>query len=143
MLFRSTGVYVLPDGAGNAMASVAAASYTVRFAPGKAPDIDMPQALSRFLEKERILIIKEGKKGPREVDIRPGIYVCRWEQDALQLLVDASSAGNIKPVQILEALLGDNGQTLAENALLITREELYGAVDSAGERQLLPLGEMR
>ncbi len=140
---RITGVYVLPDGAGNAMASVAAASYTVRFAPGKAPDIDMPQALSRFLEKERILIIKEGKKGPREVDIRPGIYVCRWEQDALQLLVDASSAGNIKPVQILEALLGDNGQTLAENALLITREELYGAVDSAGERQLLPLGEMR
>ena len=79
----------------------------------------------------------------RSVDIRPGIYVCRWEQDALQLLVDASSAGNIKPVQILEALLGDNGQTLAENALLITREELYGAVDSAGERQLLPLGEMR
>ena len=43
----------------------------------------------------------------------------------------------------MEALLGDNGQTLAENALLITREELYGAVDSAGERQLLPLGEMR
>lgn len=140
---RITGVYVLPEDAGNAMASVAAAFYTVRFAPGKAPGIDMAQALPRFLEKESIIITKEGKRGPREVDIRPGIYSCHWEQDALHLLVDASSAGNIKPAQILEALLRDYNETLAENALLITREELYGAVDSAGERRLLPLGEIQ
>ena len=140
---RITGVYVLPEEAGNAMASVAAASYTVRFAPGKAPGIDMTQVLPRFLEKESIIITKEGKRGPREVDIRPGIYSCHWEQDALHLLVDASSAGNIKPAQILEALLRDYDETLAENALLITREELYGAVDSAGERRLLPLGEIQ
>lgn len=140
---RITGVYVLPEKAGNAMASVAAASYTVRFAPGKAPNIDMAQVLPRFLEKESIMITKEGKKGPREVDIRPGIYSCHWEQDTLQLLVDASSAGNIKPIQIVEALLKDNDQTLAENALLITREELYGAMDSVGERRLLPLGEIQ
>lgn len=140
---RITGVYVLPEEAGNAMASVAAASYTVRFAPGKAPGIDMAQVLPRFLEKESILITKEGKRGPREVDIRPGIYSCHWERDALHLLVDASSAGNIKPAQILEALLRDYNETLAENALLITREELYGAVDSAGERRLLPLGEIQ
>ncbi len=139
---RVTAVYILPEKAGNAMASVAAASYTVRFAPGKAPDIDMAQALPRFLEKESILITKEGKKGTREVDIRPGIYSCRWEDDALHLLVDASSAGNIKPVQIVEALLREYHKTLAENALLITREELYGAVDLAGERRLSPLGEI-
>ncbi|MDE7113969.1 MAG: TIGR03936 family radical SAM-associated protein, partial [Acetatifactor sp.] len=102
---RITGVCVLPEEAGNAMASVAAASYTVRFAPGKAPGIDMTQVLPRFLEKESILITKEGKRGPREVDIRPGIYSCHWEQDALHLLVDASSAGNIKPAQIMDSLL--------------------------------------
>lgn len=140
---RILGVCILLEKAGNAMASVAAASYTVRFAPGKAPKTDMAKALPEFLAKEHILITKEGKRGLREVDIRPGIYSCRWEADALHLLVDASSAGNIKPIQIVEALLKDCHESLMENALSITREELYGAVDDpAGARRFLPLGEM-
>lgn len=52
------------------------------------------------------------------------------------LLVDASSAGNIKPIQVVEALFAENGDPLPENALMVNREETYLRSD-AGE--LLPL----
>ena len=39
--------------------------------------------------------------------------------------MDASSAGNIKPIQVIEALFSENGETLQENALLVNREETY------------------
>ena len=144
---------VLPDTAGNAMASVAAASYTVRFREGREPNIlkgasgvsgasvtsgtswtsperkSMQEAVNSFLTKDEILITKETKKGTREINLRPGIYELTWEEDAFYMLVDASSAGNIKPIQVITALLADCGEILQENALLITREDVFTKVD--------------
>lgn len=132
-------VCVLPENAGNAMASVAAASYTVRFVEGREPSFDIGKALWEFLERDEILITKEGKKGPREVNIRPGIYTCTYENGEFHLLLDASSAGNIKPVQVIEALLRANGESLKENALRITREETYTDIGTSDEKRLVPL----
>ena len=47
------------------------------------------------------------------------------KSEKLYLLVDASSAGNIKPIQVIEALFSENGETLQEIALLVNREETY------------------
>ena len=135
-------VWVLPENAGNAMASVSAASYTVSFVPGREPVCDIEAKLPAFLAKESIMIIKEGKKGPREVNIRPGIYECTYEENTFHFLVDASSAGNIKPIQIIEALLAECGEKLQENALRITREETYTNIGTEEERKLVPLGEI-
>lgn len=151
-------VILLPDNAGNAMASVAAASYTVRFREGREPDFwekylqtestgktNFPNfldgLLDEFLRQEHILFSKETKKGIREMDLRPGIYEFVWdrEKNAFSLLVDASSAGNIKPTQVFEALLKWQGEFLKENALLITREETYGDIGGEGIRKLVPL----
>ncbi|MDE7252188.1 MAG: TIGR03960 family B12-binding radical SAM protein [Acetatifactor sp.] len=143
---RVLEVCVLPEKAGNAMASVAAASYTVHFANRKTPKTDIARILTDFLAKKEVFITKEGKKGPRQVNIRPGIYECSWEnagKDAyLRLMVDASSAGNIKPVQVIEALLSEQGETLAENALLVTREETYANAGTDEEHQFVPLGQI-
>ncbi|MCM1526547.1 MAG: TIGR03960 family B12-binding radical SAM protein [Bacteroides sp.] len=139
---RITDVRVLSENAQNAMASVAAAAYTVRFAQGKAPDTDMKRAVSRLMAADSVLITKEGKKGRREVDIRPGIYACEWRDDALHLLTDASSGGNIKPSQVMEAMLSDIGISLEENALRITREETYADTGAGQTQCLVPLGEM-
>ncbi|MCM1113258.1 MAG: TIGR03960 family B12-binding radical SAM protein [Muribaculum sp.] len=136
-----TGVYELSDNAGKAMASVAAAAYTVEFVPGCALEADLAQAVEALLQKDAVYLVKEGKKGPREVDIRPGIYSCVWRDNKLHLLTDASSGGNIKPAQVVEALLRQCRTSLPENALLITREETYADVGEAGERRLIPLGE--
>lgn len=118
-------VKILPENAGNAMASVAAASYTVRFREGREPKCDIASELQKFLSRESILITKETKKGSRKLDLKEGIYKLSWKDNAFHMLICASSAGNIKPIQIIEALLAQSGETLQENALLITREDVF------------------
>ncbi len=135
-------VKVLPEGAGNAMASVAAASYTVRFREGREPAADMTVVLPGFLAKDQILITKKTKKGSREVDLKPGIYRLEWSDGAFYMLVDASSGGNIKPIQVIETLLAECGEILQENALIITREEVYANVGTEEQPKLVPLDEL-
>lgn len=131
-------VKVLPENAGNAMASVTAAAYRVRFRDGRAPAADLARALPVFLARERIPYRKETKKGVRELDLRPGIYELTWDGQTLHLLLDASSGGNIKPSQVIEALLADCHESLPENALWITREEVYTGQPGS----FVPLGEI-
>lgn len=142
-------VKILPEKAGNAMASVAAASYTVRFREDREPDfmkkfININSILAEFLDKSRILIVKETKKGVREVDLRPGIYEFLWDggKNAFSMLLDASSAGNIKPAQVFEALLSEHGECLKENALMIIREEIFTDIGEEDSRNLVSLDEI-
>lgn len=159
---------ILPEDAGNAMASVAAASYTVRFREGREPrflmdlmsahssepvgcnqineraDDSMNTVLNTFLTKKDILITKETKHGTREINLRPGIYKLTWSDNTFHMLVDASSAGNIKPGQVIEALLADSGEQLQENALLITREDVFTVTGEQkdGNKEFISLGEI-
>ena len=116
----------LPEGAGNAMASVAAAGYTVTFREDRAPSFDYKAGLERLMKQEAILIHKETKKSTLEIDLKPGIYELTVKEDgSIYMLVDASSSGNIKPIQIIEALYDAEGANLPENAIYIHREDTY------------------
>lgn len=137
-----SSVKILPDNAENAMASVAAAAYTVRFREEKRPETDIASLLPQFLAKEQILVTKETKKGSREVDLKPGIYQLSCENGVLSMLVDASSGGNIKPVQVVESILADAGEKLQENALLVTREEVYTRLETDTGFRLISLDEI-
>lgn len=137
-----TSVKILPEGAGNAMASVAAAAYTVRFREGKEPETDIAALLPDFLSREHIPVTKETKRGSREVDLRPGIYSLDASSGMVAMVVDASSGGNIKPVQVIEAILAQNGESLSEGALLITREEVYTDIGTEEERVLTALEDI-
>lgn len=116
---------VLPEGSRNAMASVAAAGYTIRFRDEKKPDFDWKEALPSFMEQPAILITKETKRSTAEVDLKQGIYEWNIKNDTLYLLLNASSSGNIKPSLIMEAFLAFMGEKLMENSLLIVREDMY------------------
>lgn len=136
---RIVSVKVLPESAGNAMASVAAASYTIRFREGCEPPFDVDCAIKKLLSQEQIPVIKETKKGVREVDLRKGIYEMRTCENSIYLMVDASSCGNIKPQQVIRALYEQNGCSLDDFGLLITREETY-TVDATSEKtEWIPL----
>ena len=141
-----TSVKVLPDTAGNAMASVAAAAYTVRFREGREPRTEIESVLQAFLVREQILVTKETKKGTRELDLKPGIYRLTYEDGAFRMLLDASSGGNIKPMQVVEAILADQGEALQENALTIVREDVYTDIgapaEGTQERKLVPLDDI-
>lgn len=134
-----TSVKILPDHAGNAMASVAAASYTVRFRQSREPKADIASLLSGFLSMERIPITKETKKGVREVDLKQGIYRLEYREGVFHMLLDASSGGNIKPMQVIQAILSQCGELLQENALEITREDVYTNEGTAEAPEYIPL----
>lgn len=139
-----TDVRILPDKAGNAMASVYSAEYTVRFRQGRKPNVDFAQAVSRLMEREEILITKVTKKGTREVNLKPGIHLLDWisQNEELHMILDASSSGNIKPIQVVEVMLESFGEQLAENALFITREEVYTNIGTVEVPIAVPLGEI-
>lgn len=145
---------VLPDTAGNAMASVAAAAYTVRFREGREPSFDWRKNLRSFYEKDSILFTKVSKKSKKgkspdqgtglamEIDLKQGIYELSPQDDGIFMLLDASSAGNIKPGMVLEAYLAEHGETLKENALLITREDTYTNTGTKEAPCFVPLNEI-
>lgn len=58
------------------------------------------------------------------------------------MILDASSAGNIKPIQVIEAMIAPYGRQLAENALQITREEVYTNIGTEDRPIAVPLGEI-
>lgn len=130
---------VLPKEAGNAMASVAAAGYTVRFREGREPAFDWQNKITSFYERESIPVTKKTKKGTMEIDLKEGLYALELRGSALYMLLNASSAGNIKPQMVIEAFLADYQDTLKENALLITREETYTNIGTADMPKFVPL----
>ncbi len=120
-------VVLLPEHSGNAMASVAAAAYTVRFREGREPSFPYLERLEEFYALPEILITKETKKNTLTVDIRPGIYELRADEEtrAILMMVDASSGGNIKPSQVMTAYAAWQGEELLENAFTVHRRDTY------------------
>lgn len=130
-------VTMLDEQAKNAMASVAAAEYTVRFREGYEPDFDWMEKLMLFYEKPSIMVTKKTKKSELEMDLKPAIYSLEVsEANIIRMLVDASSSGNIKPGMVMEAFMKEQGRELSEFALLITREDTYTRTE---EGRLVPL----
>ena len=130
---------VLPKEAGNAMASVAAAGYTVSFREGREPAFDWKECLPAFYAKKTIPVRKETKKSIVEMDLKPGIFRMEITGDSIYMLLDASSSGNIKPGMVMEAFLAQHQDTLKENALCIIREDTYTNIGTADAPEFVPL----
>lgn len=133
---------LLPDNAGNAMASVAAARYTVAFREGLKPQFLTTSAAVDFFGQKEIVVTKQTKKSETTFDMKPFLFECLYEEEkeAVILTVNASSSGNIKPTLVMKAFYDKNGVAFDEYALLITREETYINAGTAEEMRLEPLG---
>lgn len=132
-------VKALPDKAGNAMASVAAATYAIAFKDENRSFSEYEGFLEGFLNQEEILITKETKRSTMEVNIRPGIYQCRIEDGALCFMVDASSSGNIRPSFVTERFLKFCGTTVPEIELQTIRIETWMNAGTAETPDFQPL----
>ena len=136
---RVLSVRVLPEHAGNAMASVSAAGYQVRFREGLRPPFLDEDLLRRFREKESISFVKQTRKKESILDLKPSIHELKLEGDTVSMLVDAGSSVNIKPSMVMEALYREHGETMPEFALLVTRTELYMNAGTDQEKHFVPL----
>ena len=132
-------IVALGDSAGNAMASVAAAGYTLEWKEGYEVPIDLEKAVADFYAKDSIMVTKQTKKSILELDLKPGIYEMKATKDAIYILVDASSSGNIKPTLLLEAFYSFVGKEFDPLAIQITREETYTDIGKNGKKELVPL----
>lgn len=130
---------VLPAEAGNAMASVAAAGYTIQFKEGREPSFNWTEEISDFFALKEIPYVKETKKSTIEMNLKDGIYQLESRDQAIYMLVDASSAGNIKPSMVIQAYLEHHQEVLLENSLIITREDTYTNIGTKDEPILVPL----
>lgn len=136
---RVLNVAALPDDAGNAMASVAAAGYTIQWKEGYAPLTDLEKKVNAFLHQDTILVTRQTKKSELSLDLKPGIYELKVTAHTLYMLVDASSKGNIKPTLLLEALYRFAGEDFDPLSIQITREETYTNTGKGKQLQLVPL----
>lgn len=131
---QALSVKRLPDDTGNAMASVAAAEYYISFKPGKEPDslkADDPDKIKglidRFLSQDEIILVKEGKAGLREIDIKDRVYEFTWDdkESCFHAILDASSGYNIKPSALMGLLAEFSGDKLPDNSLMVYRADTY------------------
>lgn len=134
-------VKLLPDNAGNAMASVAAAKYTIKFREELFPIFLNETSFNNYINKDEIIITKKTKKSESTFDMKPYVYECSYNDadKSISMLVDASSSGNIKPSLVIKAFYELNNAELDEYALLVTREETYTNIGNEEHRDLKPL----
>ena len=132
-------VKALPEQAKNAMASVAAAGYLVRFRKGYEPDFPWKEKLAEFYAKETIPFLKTTKKSELTLDLKPVIYELQLQENEIYMLVNASSSGNIKPSMVMEAFYQENGKELLPFALEITRTDTYMNAGTEEAPRFLPL----
>ncbi len=133
-------VVKLPDGVKNAMASIAAASYTVFPKDGYEHENQCTDKIEDFLLQESIVITKQTKKNEIEFDLKPHIFSFEFDKEAYRMLVDASSAGNIKPLAVIEEYGKFCGVDISLDHYQIVRNEIF--TESEGKLMSLEsLGE--
>jgi radical SAM-linked protein len=130
---RIRSVKVLPEEAGNAMASVFASEYEITFfedkkalCPGKEK---LEELIGIMLSSDHCIYHKETKKTSRDIDLKEFIYNLRIENGSddpvVRMTINSSSADSIKPVFVMEYLMNLGDLTLPENALKITRIDMF------------------
>jgi len=131
----------LPKEAGNAMASVKAASYAVAFKDSSKNFEQWALQTSVYLAQPEILIEKETKSSTSMINIRPGIYDFHIEDGYMVFTVDASSAGNIRPGFIMDTFFKLIGIDPDPMELQVIRLETFYNAGSQEQPGLKPLSE--
>lgn len=119
----------LPDNAINAMASIQAADYEVRFREGYAPDFPFMASLKALYSMDSMPVLKKTKKSESVVDIKPGIYSLGGDDECIKMCLSCGSTLNIKPELVIGAVFKNENRELNEYALLIRRKEIYTRIN--------------
>ncbi len=142
----------LPENILNAMSSVAAADYFVKYRDGYEPDFSLCEEFERFMSEKVIKIEKETKKSTTVLDIKPLIYEYKYgcdkdflslpeNKDGVVLKLAAGSVNNLKPSLVFTAFYRFLEKDIPESALDITRIEVYGAEETGEKTKFVSLDD--
>lgn len=129
----------LPEGAENAMASVAGSDYVLTIRDGYYNNHIFFDTLDDFFQKEEILIMKKTKKSEKEVDIRPMIYALERRGDQIYMKLATGSVANLKPETVMMALCKECGIEYEPFGTMTHRLETY-MWNPENENEFIPLG---
>ena len=132
---------LLPENVKNAMSSVAAADYFVKWREGYVPE-NWEEKFNAFLQKEEMLIVKKTKRSEAEVDLKPMLYKKELRDGGIFMQVACGSVNNLKPELVMEAFAKDAGIELAPFALEVCRLEVYADLGDETAKKLVPLEEL-
>ncbi len=92
-----------PESGESLMAQINAAAY--RLTLEGADEAALQAAVARLLEAEEVVVTREGRTGPRPVNIRPQVYALAVEGPGeLRALVQTGSKGNLRPEEVVAGL---------------------------------------
>lgn len=131
----------LDDNSGNAMATVAAADYLIRFRGGhEIKNFDLSKEFQSFIDNcDEIIVLKETKKSQIELDIKPFIHkvnTTAYGENTIFVQLSTGSVTNIKPELIANGFCNFAGIEMDQLLFEYTRLELYGKDDN---NHLIPL----
>ncbi len=130
------GVYKLPEKSINAMASVQAASYEIKFADS----VFLPDTLkSTYMEAEKLTYIKSTKTKDTEINVKEFTFDFNIINNSIFITVDASSANNLKPANFCLALFNGAGLNIEDYPYHIFRIDTYKRNESGN---LVPLSDV-
>ena len=132
---------LLPENVKNAMSSVAAADYFVKWREGYVPE-NWEEKFNAFLQKEEMLIVMKTKRSEAEVDLKPMLYKTELRDGGIFMQVACGSVNNLKPELVMEAFAKDAGIELAPFALEVCRLEVYADLGDETAKKLVPLEEL-
>lgn len=132
---------LLPENVKNAMSSVAAADYFVKWREGYVPE-NWEEKFNAFLQKEEMLIVKKTKRSEAEVDLKPMLYKTELRDGGIFMQVACGSVNNLKPELVMEAFAKDAEIELAPFALEVCRLEVYADLGDETAKKLVPLEEL-
>ena len=114
----------IPPECQNAMASVAAARYTVGNVDTSIPVSDLIKA---FLAKDEAFITKKTKKSEKTINIRHLVYELKYDKqlNTMEMLISSGSTDNIKPEYVLEGLGITHNPQYDKDSLVIRRIDQY------------------
>lgn len=116
-------ITVLPDKAGNAMASVAASWYEIDFYEGTNPITF--DTIEKFKGLDELVYIKQTKKSSVEINLPDYVYDIKYIDKGVSFVCDSSSSGNLKPKFLVESLINLEGLNPEDYPFHILRKELY------------------
>jgi radical SAM-linked protein len=129
--------------AGKAMSLVAAADYLVYFREGKAPSDGWKERFADFCEQAEIRVIKETKKGEKEVDIHPYLYEHEIREDGgIFLRLASASANYTRPDTVMDAFLSYLGGEVQPWSYQTIRLETYADKGTEEAHRFLPLEDL-
>ncbi len=128
----------LPEGFINAMSSVAAADYELNFYK-TAPDLK--SLLKKYDESPAVTFVKTTKSGEHTVNVKEFVFeLSLKDENTLFAKLDASSSGNLKPLNFIEALLKLENLDIKDYPFHILRKETYMRDEN---ENLVPLNHVK